>query len=150
VAPAVALAAIAAVAWARMLRRGWPVALAFIAIAVAADLLAGSHPVDFYADALRVNGRATTFYSWVERSRPTAIGTVGLALGTVNVLSPQTRTLEIPDASPCALARAQRVLLVAIAQNDRTAAFNLARLGAARACGLARLDDGIAVVAAPR
>jgi hypothetical protein len=150
VAPAVALAAIAAVAWARMLRRGWPVALAFIAIAVAADLLAGSHPVDFYADALRVNRRATTFYSWVERSRPTAIGAVGLALGTVNVLSPQTRTLEIPDASPCAPARAQRVLLVAIAQNDRTAAFNRARLRAARACGLVRHDDGIAVVVAPR
>ncbi|MGB6601404.1 MAG: hypothetical protein WBE77_10030 [Candidatus Cybelea sp.] len=149
VAPIVALAGIGAVAWARALRRGWPVALAFIAIAVAADLLAGSHPVDFYADALRVNGRATTFYSWVERSRPTAIGAVGLALGTVNVLSPQTRTVEIPDASSCAHAREQGVLLVAIGENDRTDAFNRARLRAARACGVTRYDDGIAVVVAP-
>ena len=149
VAPVVALAGIGAVALARALRQGWPIALAFIAIAAAADFLAGSHPVDFYADALRVNGRATAFYSWVERSRPTAIGAVGLALGTVNVLSPQTRTVEIPDASSCARASALGVLLVAIAENDRAAAFNRARLREARTCGVTRYDDGIAVVAAP-
>ncbi|MGB8909954.1 MAG: hypothetical protein WCC84_14510 [Candidatus Cybelea sp.] len=149
VAPVVALAGIGAVAWARALRRGWPIALAFVAIAVAADFLAGSHPVDFYDDALRVNGRPTAFYSWVERTRPTAIGAVGLALGTVNVLSPQTRTVEIPDASSCARASGRGVLLVAIAENDRAADFNLARLREARACGVARYDDGIAVVVAP-
>jgi hypothetical protein len=148
-APAVALVAIGAVWSARATRRGWPIAVGLIAIAAAADFLAGSHPVDFYADALRVNGRSTLFYAWVQANHPTTVGGLGLALGAVNVLAPQTRTIELPDAAPCALARKQRVLFAAIAENDRAAQFNAARLRAARECGTVRYDDGIAVVVSP-
>jgi hypothetical protein len=148
-APAVALVAVGAVAGARSIRRVWPIAVGLIVIAAAADFLAASHPVDFYTDALRVGGRTTGFYSWIDRNRPSGIGGVGLALGTVNVLSPQTRTVEISDVNSCARARAQGVLLVAIAEDGRTAAFNRARLRAARECGAVRYDDGIAVVTAP-
>ncbi|MGA7355532.1 MAG: hypothetical protein WBW76_08885 [Candidatus Cybelea sp.] len=149
VAPAVALVAVATVWLARTVRHAWPIAAATIGIAIAANFLAGSHPVDFYADALRVNGRATGFYSWVERNRPTSLGGVGLSLGVVNVLSPQTRTVELPDVASCAAAQTHRVILAAIAENARTAQFNAARLRAARACGTRRYDDGIAVVTSP-
>jgi len=124
-------------------------AIVFVAIAIAAGFLAGSHPADFYADALRVDGRSTAFYSWIERDRPDAIGAVGLAIGAVNVLSPQTRTIDVPDENGCAVARVHDALLVALAQDDRSAGFNATRLRAARACGPRRFDDGIAVVTAP-
>ncbi len=148
-APAIALVAAATLWSARSLRNAWPIAAGVVAVALAAELLAASHPVDFYADALRVNGRSTAFYSWIARERPTALGGVGLALGAVNVLSPQTRTVELPDEAPCAHAQNQRVLLAAVAEDGRTAAFNAARLSAARACGVTLYDDGIAVVSAP-
>jgi hypothetical protein len=148
-APAVALVAIGAVWSACAMRRGWPIAVVLIAIAAAANFLAGSHPVDFYADALRVNGRSTRFYAWIQANHPTAVGGLGLALGAVNVLSPHTRTVELPDVAPCALAREQHVLLAAIAQNDRAAQFNAARLRVARECGTVRYDDGVAVVVSP-
>jgi hypothetical protein len=149
VAPAVALVAVATVWLARTLRQAWPIAAATIAIATAANFLAGSHPVDFYADALRVNARATGFFSWIERNRPSALGGVGLSLGAVNVLSPQTRTIELPDTASCAAARTHHVILAAIAESARTSQFNAARLRAARACGTRRYDDGIAVVTSP-
>lgn len=149
-APAVAFIAVATVWLARNMRRSWPIATTLLAIAVAANLLAGAHPVDFYTDALRVNGRVTGFYSWVAHARPTSLGSVGLPLGAVNVLSPQTRTVELPDIGACATARVHHVMLAAIAESNRTASFNAARLHAARECGLRRYDDGIAVVVSPR
>jgi hypothetical protein len=148
-APGVALVAIAAVWLARVLRRAWPIAAGLIAIGIAGEFLAGSHPVDFYADALRVDGRSTRFYAWIQASHPTAIGGWGLALGAVNVLAPQTRTVEIPDVGACAFARTQHLLLAAIAENDRTPQFNAARLREARECGAVRYDDGISVVVSP-
>jgi hypothetical protein len=131
------------------LRTGWPAAGAMVAIAAAAEFLAASHPVDFFTDALRVGGRSTGFYAWIARRRPAAVGGWGLALGTVNVLAPSTRTIDLPDADPCAFARRERVALVAIAQDDRSLQFNARRLAAARRCGAVRYDDGIAVVVAP-
>jgi hypothetical protein len=132
-----------------VLRRAWPIAAGLIAIGIAGEFLAGSHPVDFYADALRVDGRSTRFYAWIQASHPTAIGGWGLALGAVNVLAPQTRTVEIPDVGACAFARTQHLLLAAIAENDRTPQFNAARLREARECGAVRYDDGISVVVSP-
>ncbi len=146
---AVASIAVGLVWWARPNRRRWAVALGFAAAAVASNLLAQRHTVDFFADALRVDGRTTGLYAWLAANRPSAIGGVGLALGTVNVLSPTTRVVELPESNACAAARRQNVLLVAVAENDRTVAFNAARLQAARACGSIRYDDTGAVVAAP-
>jgi hypothetical protein len=148
-APVIALVAVATVWSARAARSAWPIAVGTVALAVAASFLAASHPIDFYADALRVNGRSTAFYAWIERNRPAALGAVGLSLGTINVLSPSTRTVELPDLGSCTAAQTQRVLLAAIAENDRTGEFNAARLRGARACGTTRYDDGIAVVASP-
>ena len=113
-APAIALAAVATIRLARSLRNGWPIAACFVAITGAANLLAASHPVDFYADALRVNGRSTAFYSWVARTHPAAVGGVGLALGTVNVLSPNAdrrasrRSAVRASAEPARPARGTR------------------------------------------
>ncbi len=145
----VALLAVAVVAYVSRTRRAWPAAAGIAAVSVAAYLLAASHPVDFYADALRVRGRPTGVYAWLGRAQPPAIGGWGLSIGTVNVLAPRARTLELPDENACAIARQQNLLLVAVAEDGRPDAFNAARLTAARRCGRVRYDDGIAVVTAP-
>jgi NADH:ubiquinone oxidoreductase subunit 3 (subunit A) len=148
-APIVALLAVGALAVVRGTRRPWPVAAGFAIAAIAASLLAASHPADFYADALRVDARSTGLYAWLGKSRPPAIGGWGLALGAVNVLAPRTRTVELIDADACESARRNGLLLVAVAENDRTAQSNASRLRAARACGAVFYDDGLAVAVAP-
>ncbi|HEY2475163.1 MAG TPA: hypothetical protein VGI19_10215 [Candidatus Cybelea sp.] len=110
---------------------------------------AGRHPLDYYNDALRVDGTPPGVYRWISVTRPAAIGGHGLRLGVVNVLSPSTRTRDLPDDGPCAAASLSRVLLVAVAQSDLTRSVNLLRLQAARGCGRVLYRDPIAVVAAP-
>ncbi len=148
-APGVALLAVATVKLSRRAGRPWPIAAGLAAAAIAANLLAASHPVDFYADAFRVRGRSSGLYAWIQTTRPNALGALGLALGTVNVLSPKTRTLELPDDNSCFFARRERVLLAAVAESGRDFGFDARRLSAARHCGRLRYDDGIAVVAVP-
>lgn len=148
-APAVALIAIATVKFSRLARRPLPIGVGFSVIAIAANLLAASHPVDFYADAFRVQGRSSRIYAWIETHRPRALGGLGLALGTVNVLSPRTRTLELPDNDSCFFARRENVLLVAVAQSDRSSESNRRRLATARRCGRLQYDDGNAAVVSP-
>lgn len=148
-APLVALLAVGAVALTRQKRTPWPAGVGFAAAAFAATWLAASHPVDFYSDALRVDTRSTGLYAWIRERRPPAIGGWGLALGTVNVLAPQTRTVALLEPDACATAQREALLLVAVAEQDRTPESNRARLAAARACGSVLYDDGIAIVALP-
>lgn len=110
---------------------------------------AGRHPIDYYNDALRVDGTTPGVYRWISVNRPASIGGAGLRLGVVNVLSPSTRTRDLPDDGPCAAARHTRVLLVAVAQSDLPPDVNVQRLEAARRCGRVLFRDPIAVVAAP-
>lgn len=146
---AIAPVAVAVVWFALRYRTRWAIALGFVAAAVAADVVAGLHAVDFVTDAFRVENRPSGLYAWLAAKHPVAIGGVGLAIGTVNLLTPGTRTSELPEADACAAARRQGVALAAVAENDRSATFNAARLQSARACGPVRYDDGIAVVASP-
>jgi hypothetical protein len=127
----------------------WPIAAGAAAAIIVSAALAARMPVAYYTDALPVNGRPTGLYAWLARIQPNAIGGTGLRLGTVNVLSPRTRAIDLPDGAVCAAARTQHVLLVAVAQTDRSARFNAARLNAARACGKRLYDDGLAVVTLP-
>ena len=145
----IAILAVGVVALARKIASAWPVAAGIAAIAVAANALAAAHPVDFYADALRVRARSTSVYAWLTSSHPSAIGGWGLALGSANVLSPGTRTVDLPDERACAFALRDGLLLVALAEEGRSDSFNAARLAAARRCGSVRYDDGLAVVVAP-
>jgi hypothetical protein len=148
-APLVALLAIGAIALARRTQTPWPTALGFAAAASTAGWLAASHPLDFYTEALRVDGRSTGVYAWLAERRPPAVGGWGLALGTVNVLTPRTRTVALLEPDACAIARRDALLLVAVAEQARAPESNRARLNAARACGSVLYDDGIAVVALP-
>jgi hypothetical protein len=142
----VALLAVGIVAGGRVLRSPWPVA-AGVATAIAASwILAARHPIDYYSDALSADGKRSGVYAWIARTQPAAVGGWGLRLGTVDVLSPETRVLDLPEADACAAARRQNVLLVAVAEPDRTPRFNALRLRDARACGSVRYDDGVAVV----
>jgi hypothetical protein len=148
-APAVALVSVAVVALSRRLRSPWPVAAGIAIAVVASGILAARQPVAYYADALQYGGARSGVYAWIARRQPAAVAGNGLALGTVNVLSPHTRALDLSDAAPCETARVQHALLVAVAEPIRTPAFDAARLRAARACGTVQYDDGIAVVSAP-
>ncbi len=146
VAIVIALVAVVNVIAARALRWQWPLAAGFALAVVLATHLAARHPVDYYVDALRVDGKAPGIYGWIAKTQPSGIGGWGLRAGVVNVLAPSTRTIDLPDATPCTSARDQRVLLVAVAENDRPATFNAHRLSVARTCAKpVRYDDGLAV-----
>ena len=144
-----AVLAVAIAAIARLRRIRWLDALAFGLAVIAATHLAARHPIDYYTDALRVDGTSSGLYRWIATQRPSAIGSWGLRLGVVNVLSPATRTLDLLDTAPCAQARRAGVVLAAVAQSDRSADSNAQRLRDARACGQKLYDDPIAVVAQP-
>ena len=149
---ALAIAAIAAAntALARLKFLRWLLPAGFAAAAIVATVLATRDPVAYYAEGLRVNGRTTGVYAWIARTRPPAVGGWGLRAGIVNVLDPAARAIDLPDATPCLTAQRERVLMLAIAEDDRPGAFNADRLRAARACrGRERYDDGIAVAVSP-
>ena len=145
----IAALAVAIVAAARFRRARWLEALAVGLAVIAATHLAARHPVDYYTDALRVDGTSSGLYRWIAAKRPAAVGGWGLRLGIVNVLSPTTRTLDMLDTAPCAQARQNGVLLVAVAQSDRAPDANAQRLRSARVCGQTLYEDPIAVVAQP-
>jgi hypothetical protein len=149
VAVAFALLAVAVAALARSARVAWPNAIAFAFAVVATVHLASRHPLDYYIDSLRVGTNAPGVYRWIATARPASIGGWGLRLGVVNVLSPLTRTLDLSDEGACAQAARERVLLVAVAQNDRPVEVNAQRLSAARLCGSVRYADAIGVVTEP-
>ena len=46
---------------------------------------------------------------------------MGQPIGVVNVLSPATRTIDAPDATPCETARSRHTLLVTTAESKHTA-----------------------------
>ncbi|MBV8375280.1 MAG: hypothetical protein JO302_07190 [Candidatus Eremiobacteraeota bacterium] len=127
----------------------WPALCGAAAAMIASGLLAARFPASYYADALRYEERGTHLYAWIARTSLPAIGGTGLRLGTVNVLAPHSRTVDLPDAAPCAMARSQGVALVAVAEPERTRAFNRTRLRDARECGRTLYDDPIAVVSLP-
>jgi hypothetical protein len=145
----IALCAVIIVGSAVRARTTWPIVCGVAVAIVASALLAARFPADYYDDALHYHGRSTFAYDWLAQFQPPGVGGTGLRLGVVNVLSPQTRTVDLPDTTPCATARVQGVLLVAIAEPDRSDAFNEARLRAARACGRTLYRDGIAVISLP-
>ena len=144
---AVALVAAGAVALARATRSPWPVIAGLTIALVVSRWLAARDPAAFYADALRVSGKTSAVYGWIAKVRPPVVGGWGLLGGTVNVLSPDSRAFDVPDDGACAAAADRRAILIALAENGRSAEFNANRLKRARACGRVRYDDGIAVVA---
>lgn len=146
---AVAVLAVAVAAAARSVRRPWIDAVGVGLAVIAATYFAGRHPIDYYTDSLRVGNVSPGLYRWVAAQRPAAVGGWGLRLGVVNVISPQTRTIDLPDEETCAAARRFRVLLVAVAQSDRAPESNARRLGAARQCGRIVYEDPISVAAEP-
>jgi hypothetical protein len=146
---AFAFVAVIIAATAHVLRRAWPNVLAFGLGVLAATHLAARHPLDYYNDALRVGGSAPGIYRWIATEQPPAIGGWGLRLGVVNVLSPSTRTIDLSDTAPCAGARQNGVLLVAVAQADLPPNANAQRLTQARACGYIVYNDPLAVVTKP-
>ncbi|HZV77677.1 MAG TPA: hypothetical protein VFF63_07975 [Candidatus Babeliales bacterium] len=141
--------AVAIAATTHLARVVWPNAVGFGVAVLAATYLAARHPLNYYDDALRVGGMPPGVYRWIETQRPAGVGGWGVRLGVVNVLSPSTGTIDVADEAPCEQARRERVLLVAVAQNDRPADANARRLAQARACGRTLYDDPIGVVAQP-
>jgi hypothetical protein len=145
-----ALVGVAMVALAYRQRAAWPALAAAFAGIVLSTHLAARHPVDYYDDALSVNGRPPGIYRFIVAERPRAIGGVGLRLGVINVLSPGTYTRDLLDEDACNVARRLNLQLVAVAQNDLPPPINEARLGAARACVPTVYSDAIGVASASR
>ncbi len=145
----VALLAVAVAAASHRRRSAWPYAAAFGITVVATTYLGARHPLDYYADALRVGTVSPGIYRWIATHRPPALGGLGMRIGVVNVVSPGTRTLDLSDPGACAQARRANVLLAAVADNDLPPDANAQRMRRARACGTVLYDDGIAVVAQP-
>ncbi len=148
---ALALAALAVgvVAIANLPRLRFVTAVAFLAAVVLATHLAARHPLDYYNDSLSVGGTSPGVYRWLERTHPAEIGGWGLRAGVINVLSPNTQTLDLADTDACTQARAHGALLVAVAQNDVPPEANAQRLRTARTCGSILYEDGIGVVTRP-
>ena len=140
-------AGIAALAYRFRAQWLWPAAA--IAAVVVATHLAARHPLDYYSDALRVGSTPPGIYRWIAFQRPSAIGGWGVRLGVINVLSPATRTVDLPDGSPCSGAAQNGALLVAVAQADLAPAENARRLAVARYCGATLYSDAIGVVVKP-
>ncbi|HEY1868680.1 MAG TPA: hypothetical protein VGG70_10330 [Candidatus Cybelea sp.] len=149
IAIACAVLAAAVAAAAQMQRIAWPNAAAFGLAVIAAVHLAARHPLDYYADALRAGPVPPGIYRWIAAARPAAIGGLGLRLGAVNVLSPHTDTIDLPDRDACAQARRDGALMVAVAENDLAPNENARRLVAARECGVTLYADATGVAAAP-
>jgi hypothetical protein len=147
---AVIVGAVLLVALSNKWQRSWPALMGFGAAVVLAYALADKDPSAYFAGGWQVYGRTTDVYAWIARNRPSAVAGLGLRLGAVNQLSPDTRTVHLTDVSACATARRNGLLLIAIAQDDRSRRFNADRLNAARHCGSVLFDDGIAVVVGPR
>jgi hypothetical protein len=145
VALAVGLLTVANVVLARALRARWLLVAGFAAAVVLAAHDGARHPLDYFVDAQRFNGRPSGVYEWIAREQPAAVGGWGLRIGIVNVLAPSARALDLPDTTPCATARRQHVLLIAVAENDRPPEINAQRLRDARSCRPVRFDDGLAV-----
>ena len=149
VALAFALLAVLAGAAARYAPLRWSNVLAFAAAVTVATHLAARDPIDYYNDALTVDGMKPGIYAWMARTQPRAVGGWGLRLGVVNVLTPRTQTRDLADADPCAEARLHGTLLVAVAQSDLDPPLNVRRLALARACGRVVYEDPIAIVVQP-
>lgn len=121
---------------------------------VAAAILISTHwaqrnAIDYYNDALQVNGKKPQVYAWIAQTAPPAIAGWGMPVGVINVLSPSTRTIDALDATPCETARTTNALLVTVAESKHTQQENARRLNLTRACGTILFDDGIAVVSKP-
>ncbi|MFY9720248.1 MAG: hypothetical protein WAK16_11475 [Candidatus Cybelea sp.] len=149
VALAIAAVAVVVAAVANLRRLTWPNALAFGLGVLLSTHLAARHAIDYYNDALSVNGVSPGVYRWIAQSQPAAVAGWGLRLGVVNVLAPRTRTFDVSDAQPCGEARSDGALLVAVAQSDLPSQTNARRLSAARACGQILHQDAIGVVTRP-
>jgi hypothetical protein len=148
---ALAVAAIAlAIATIPQLRMQQWLITTTIAIAIfASAILAQRNVLDYYTDALQVNGKSPNIYAWIARTTPPSITAWGVPLGIINVISPATQTIDAPDATPCDTARTEHTLLVTVAENKHSDEENARRLSVTRACGTLLYDDGIAVVARP-
>jgi hypothetical protein len=127
-------------------RAVWPLATTFALAVIASSYLAARHPADYYADAYAVNGKPAQVFAWIARTQPSTVGGWGLRVGTVDVLDPRARTIDLPESRACAAARAAGVRLVAVAESERSPWLNEQRLRAARLCGRVTFDDGAAVV----
>ena len=138
---------IAAIAYRSRARWLWPAAT--VAAVVLATHLAARHPLDYYSDALRVGSTSPGIYRWIASQRPSIVGGWGVRLGVINVLSPSTRTVDLPDSSPCSAAARDGALLAAVAQADLAPADNARRLAVARDCGPALYSDAAGVVVNP-
>jgi hypothetical protein len=137
------------VAFARKVRARSVLAVAAGCAIVLTTVVATRTTTRFYADALAVRGHRSAVYAWIHAAQPPRIAGWGLRIGTVDVLSPKSDAMDVPDADPCGHARRVHAVLVAVAENTRSDRFNRLRLHEAAACGRVLYRDPLAVAVVP-
>ncbi len=144
-----AIALPTAVAIAVRYRARVPLAVAAACAIVLTTLLGDRQPAHFFADALAVRGQRSGVYAWIARLQPARIAGWGLRIGTVDVLSPHSVAVDVPDADPCGHARRANAMLVASAEATHSVAFNQLRIHDAALCGTVLYRDPVAIAVEP-
>jgi hypothetical protein len=140
-----AFAVPAAVALVPRRRAPWALAALGATAVIVTTVLAARHTTSFYADATSVRGVRSGVYAWIARTHPPRVAGWGLRVGTVNVLSPASDAVDVPDRGACARARMAHAVLVALAEPMRSRRYDALRIHDAALCGRVLYRDAIAI-----
>jgi hypothetical protein len=116
---------------------------------VAAGILAASGPAAYYNDWLRRGDTKARLFTWLSDECPSRTVVSDLRAGAVNVVCPQTDTIDALDASACAQARSKQAVLIDGVDAASDPRFH-ARRDAAIACGRMLFQDSSSVAVRPR
>jgi hypothetical protein len=146
-----ALVGLAYLAWLCVPRRMQePLGVALLLATIAsANTLAGSHPADYYNDALRNGGEKTSVFSWLATAKPQRLVVQDVRSGAVNVVSPGTSTIDATNADACGQAREFKALLLLGPDSRYDRERFEARRAAAERCGAVAYEDRLSLIVQP-
>jgi len=132
----------------RVTRHVMTVLLSF-SIVVYAVRLAGTHPNDYYGEAIAHQHSRSHLFAWLATEQPRAAVGYQLRTGAIAAVSPYTIVYDATGLASCAEARRLRaVLVIADDPTTNTAAFSQRRTFG-HACGDTLYEDTFALVVRP-
>jgi hypothetical protein len=129
--------------------RGFATTVVATALIVYGVRLAGTHPVDYFDDAMSRGQTRSRLFAYLARTRPPRVAGYQVPLGSISIVSPRTLATNTLTADPCTDARRAHALLV-VADSPRASDADLAtRRSSLRRCGRVLFDDGVSLVIVP-